>query len=362
MEDSTSLPIARSPLPAAEQSVQPLRLSNVWTFFGCAVFLGVVFLLDVITPPEVAFSYYYAVPVLVVTWFVGRRAGFVFIFLALLLRTYAEIQESTHSVNPAITVINVATRTFALFMAVMLLSSLRNFSTRLGTMVEERTHALRQMATRLAEAEDSERRRLAGDLHDGLSQMLSLLKLNLSAALAEQPAESPARQRTHDAIEMVNDLIQKSRTLTFDLHPAMLDHLGLVPTLRQFGEDFARRADLEVTINEEGTHGPPDATVTRHLFRSVKELISNAARHGHAKQIVVSVHWTADSLRLTVDDDGQGFDSTHPLAPAADKGLGLPSINERLRSLGGSMSIESTRQTGTRVALEVPLTAKEPHT
>jgi signal transduction histidine kinase len=360
MENSTSLPSAHSSLPADERPQQPLRLpntrlSNAWAILGCAVFLGLIFFLDVITPADIAFSYYYAVPVLAVTWFVGRRAGFVFIVLALVLRTWAEVQESPHSTTHVAAAVNFTTRTFALVMAVMMLASLKNFSTRLGIMVEERTDALRQMATRLAEAEDTERRRLAGDLHDGLSQMLSLLKLHLSAALTEQPAESVAGRQIQEAIGMVNDLIQKSRSLTFDLHPAMLDHLGLVPTLRQLGEDFARQTRVEMTIDEEGTPRPLDVNVARHLFRSVKELMSNAARHGHAGQIVVSVHWMADSLRLTVDDDGDGFDPKHPIAPDARKGLGLPSINERLLSLGGSMSIESDRQTGTRVALEVPL-------
>jgi signal transduction histidine kinase len=242
---------------------------------------------------------------------------------------------------------------------VLLLSSFKDLSTRLGVMVGERTRELRRLATRLAEAEDSERLRLATDLHDGLGQMLLVLKLNLSAVLVDLPAETDGARRVGHAMETVDDLIHKSRSLTFDLHPVMLDHLGLVATLRQYGEDFARQANLEIMIDEQGTPRPLDVAVARHLFRSLKELLTNAVRHGRARQIVISVHWMSDHLRLLVDDDGVGFDSTRALAPSASKGLGLPSIHERLRSLGGSMDVESSSRIGTRVVLEVPLAAGE---
>src|SRR5450432_1555306 len=104
-----------------------------------------------------------------------------------------------------------------------MLSAFRNLSMRLESRVEERTRALRRLASQLSETEDSERRRLAYDIHDGFGQILSVLKLNLAAALPEIP--EGGRQRISDAVTMVNDLIERSRTLTFDLYPAMLDHL-----------------------------------------------------------------------------------------------------------------------------------------
>jgi signal transduction histidine kinase len=354
---TSSIPLNSS--HGVEQLLQRMRLPASLTVIGAILFVGIVFSLDCKTPPAVAFSYYYELPVLVVTWFAGRRAGFAFVGLTLLLWTTAEVHDHLYSERTEIVFINLTTRTFALSIAVVLLSSLKNLSTRLSLLVEERTQALRRMAARLEEAEDSERRRLATDLHDGLGQILSLLKFNLSAALSECPAQDPVASRISDAIAMLNDLIQKSRTLTFDLHPAMLDHLGLVPTFRQFGEEFSRRARVEVTINEEGAHPPLDAIVARHLFRSVKELVNNAARHGNARQIVISVHWLPGSLRLVVDDDGRGFDATRVLMSEASKGLGLPSINERFRSLGGSMAIESNDRIGTRVVLDVPLPQTE---
>jgi len=358
MEQANTGSIAYENPPSPNEPLRRLRLSAVVALVASTLFVVAVAATDYLTPPMFGFSYYYAVPILVVTWFVGRRAGVFFIALTLTLWTWAEFGENTYGSAYTVGVINVITRAFALFIAVLLLTALKNLSTRLGILVDERTAALRQMATRLAEAEDLERRRLATDLHDGLSQVLSLLKLNLSAALGDCPGNAPVATRIQDAIGTVNELIQKSRTLTFDLHPAMLEHLGLAPTLRQYGEDFARQSNIEVTLNEEGAHRPLDLVMAQHLFRSLKELMSNAARHGNAKQIVISAHWMPDMLRLVVDDDGRGFDPTFAMAPDARKGLGLPSINERMRSLGGSMRIESNPKTGTRVVLEVPLAHK----
>jgi signal transduction histidine kinase len=324
------------------------------TFILAASLLFLVFVayLDYVTPPPVGFSYYYAAPVLVVTWYFGMRAGFAMIVVTLALWGFAAssgISDPRH----LILIFNTATRAFALAMAVWLLSEFKNLSTNLGEMVTKRTGDLQQLATRLAAAEDFERKRLAEDLHDGLGQMLSLLKLNLSAAASETDP-SLASERVKDAVAVVDELIRKSRTLMFDLHPAMLDHLGLVPTLLRFSEDFANHVNAEITVNEEGNSRALDATVVRHLFRSTKELMSNAARHGHAGQIVVSVYWLPESLRLVVDDDGRGFDSRGIFSPQASKGLGLPSIHERLLSLGGKMGIESTLGIGTRVVMEIP--------
>jgi signal transduction histidine kinase len=319
---------------------------------GSLVFLAVVTYLDIATPPSVGFSYFYAVPPLVITWYLSRRAGFLIAGVTLLVWAYAEASDPRYGTE-WITVYNTATRALALALGVWLLSEFQNLSRNLGELVSQRTRDLQHLATRLAAAEDSERKRLAEDLHDGLGQMLSLLKMNLNAAASETDCQR-ASDRIKDAVAVVDDLIRKSRTLMFDLHPAMLDHLGLVPTVRRFGEEFGNQVKAEITVNEEGSSQPLNGIVVRHLFRSIKELISNAARHGGARQIVVSVFWMPQSLRLVVDDDGRGFDSTRIFTPHESKGLGLPSIHERLLSLGGKMGIESTVGVGTRVVMEMP--------
>ena len=200
--------------------------------------------------------------------------------------------------------------------------------------------------------------RLATDLHDGLGQMLLLLKLNLSAMFSESQDNADNSSRIRQAIDMVDNLIHKLRTLTFDLHPVMLDHLGLVPTLRQFGEDFARQTNIELTINEEGATAA--GSRRRPASLQVAQGIDRQCRPTRPGQTDCCQRLL--DARFTEADRGRrrpGIRLHASTGAEVHKGLGLPSINERLRSLGGSMEIESNTQTGTRVVLELPLVARE---
>jgi signal transduction histidine kinase len=101
------------------------------------------------------------------------------------------------------------------------------------------------------------------------------------------------------------------------------------------------------------------APLANYLFRAIKELLHNAARHGQAEQIVASLHWDIESLRIVIDDDGRGFEPARVLEPGGAAGLGLAGIRERMLALGGTLRIESTPGQGTRAALEVPLEAQQ---
>jgi signal transduction histidine kinase len=349
---------------AGESSTNPRwfalpRLSKRSAVVASMTLLVMIGYADRMTGPELHFSLFYVFPVLLVTLFAGRRAGYLMAIICAVSRLIVELTGHAIYTRPIMAYWNTATRLCLFLLAASLLASFKDLSARLEAMVADRTKALRQLASQLSETEDLERRRLAHDIHDGFSQMLSVLKLNLAAALPEQQDHSPSNSRINDAITMVNELIQRARTLTFDLHPAMLDHLGFVPTLRQFGEQFGRQADLEVTVNEEGTPKPLPGVMANYLFRSIKELLNNAAKHGHARQIVASMYWSADRLRIVIDDDGSGFDPSVVFAPNVTKGLGLAAIHERLLSMGGSLRLESNVGTGTRVVLEVPLAGQE---
>ncbi|HET6247238.1 MAG TPA: sensor histidine kinase, partial [Tepidisphaeraceae bacterium] len=325
-----------------------------------AAILVLVAYLDSVTDPELSFAFWYFLPVVLVTWYVGRRAGYVTAVICEATWLFSEVYFGAASYKRANMAYWNAMLGLAFFLvSVPIMSGFRELGTRLASMVEERTRSLRRISAQLSAAEDSERRRLAYDIHDGFSQNLSVLKMNLAAALPQTPEGSVSRQRIADALGMVNDLIDRSRTLTFDLHPAMLDHLGLVPTLRRYGDHFARQANVEVIVSEDGTPRKLPSPIANYLFRSIKELFGNAARHGQAKQIVAAVHWTDDQVRIVVDDDGGGFDARNVFEPGADKGLGLAGMRERLISLGGNLRLESTAGQGTRVVLEIPQVTQE---
>jgi signal transduction histidine kinase len=139
----------------------------------------------------------------------------------------------------------------------------------------------------------------------------------------------------------------------------MLDQFGLVPTLRRHAEQFAGRANVEVLISEEGNPRPLSDRIANYLFRSVKELLNNAVKHGHAKQIIARFFWEENGIRVVVDDDGGGFDTADLAVPDIQRGLGLAGIRERLTSLGGNLKLESTGGEGTRVMMELPWVRKE---
>jgi PAS domain S-box-containing protein len=214
---------------------------------------------------------------------------------------------------------------------------------------------LRKLAGRLSAAEDAERRRVAQDIHDSIGQTLSVVKLNLESAARGSAGRRAEPGSLARSLELLDDLIEQTRSLTFDLYPAMLDDLGLLPTLRWFGEQFRARTGIGVTVTDNGRVPPLPTAVANYLFRAVKELLANAAKHGQAREALVAVHGREDGLRIVVADDGCGFEPTAALAPGRRRGLGLAGIRERVVSLGGRFFVESCPGQGTEVILEVPL-------
>lgn len=262
----------------------------------------------------------------------------------------AELNGPAHYTRLSHAVFNTFTRLMVLLLTAFMLSAFKDLSSRLVELVDQRTRALRDLSIRLSQAEESERSRIAHDVHDGLGQVLTLLKLNLGNAIAEYSKASLPTQRLEELVALVSSLIDHSRTLTFDLHPTMLETLGLLPTLRQYAEQFSRQTQVEVTISEAGKCGQPPAVLSGYIFRATKELMTNAVKHGHASQIVVSVFWKNKSVRVMVDDDGAGFDPAS-VAPGVGKtGIGLAGIRERIQALQGALTIESVLGGGTRGA------------
>lgn len=314
--------------------------------------------IDWATGPEIHFSLFYVIPVLLTAWFVGGRAGYAMAVLSAGVRLWVDLRGHGDLARASIAYWNTSIRLACFLAASGLLSAFKNLRDRLESRVVERTRSLRLLGAQLSETEALERRRLAHDIHDDFGQTLTALKLNLAATLAGLPEGTPARQHAGEAVKMVTDVIHRSRTLTFDLHPTMLEHLGIVATLRHFAAEFHRRTGVEMIVNEEGMPGPLPELIAGYLFRSVKELVTNAAKHGLAGQIILSIYWGNQRLRIIVDDDGSGFDPATRLAPGV-KGLGLAGIRERMLTLDGTMRLESDPGHGARVVMELPYGVEE---
>jgi PAS domain S-box-containing protein len=220
---------------------------------------------------------------------------------------------------------------------------------------------LRALTAELLMAEERERRKIAAGLHDSVGQILAFLKIELGdlqrASLSKESMNAIRHIR-----EQVEQAIRQTRTLTFEMSPPELYTLGLGPAVEELARRFTEARNLKCSVED---YGPP-TRLTDHanilLYRSVRELLVNAAKHAQAEAVKISIHQVDDGVRITVEDDGVGFDtawlnSTLPCKPA---GFGLFSIRERLTHIGGRLDIQSGSGKGTKVTLLAPLEWKEP--
>lgn len=209
--------------------------------------------------------------------------------------------------------------------------------------------ARRRTASRASEdAEARERRDLGRDLHDGVSQSLALARTKL-AALRDAAGESDATARLQDVESLIADAEEGTRTLTFRLSPPTLHDVGLAAAAQWLAEDLERRFGLHVAVRDDELPKPLAAEAREALYRSLRELLINVARHARTDKASVRLAREGETLTVTVEDAGIGFD------PEATRGFGLVSVRERLEGLGGRLEIESDRQRGTRVCMVAPL-------
>jgi two-component system CheB/CheR fusion protein len=225
----------------------------------------------------------------------------------------------------------------------------------------EQTSKLRALSAALALAEERERRALARDLHDDLGQLMAVIAVK--AAVVQRQKMPVALKRAVDecvgAVEMAN---RKLRTMALQLNPPMLDQLGLVPALEWMADEIHQTYQIEVHVEDDGAPKPMDPAVSATLFRAVRELLINVARHAKVRRATVqTVCNPAGMLDVTVRDAGAGFDVTAALPALAaasltgDVGVGLLGVRERIGYLGGEMQVHSAPGEGTSVLIRVPL-------
>jgi PAS domain S-box-containing protein len=214
---------------------------------------------------------------------------------------------------------------------------------------ETRRRAASQAAE---EAEARERRSLARDLHDAVSQSLSLARTKL-AVLRDAPEGSDVAARLREIESLIADADEGTRTLTFRLSPPTLHDVGLAAAARWLAEDLERRFGLHVAVSDDDLPKPLAAEAREALYRSLRELLINVARHARTDKASVGLTREDHALAVTVEDGGIGFD------PAANRGFGLVSVRERIEGLGGRLEIESGPHRGTRVCMVAPLSATE---
>lgn len=211
---------------------------------------------------------------------------------------------------------------------------------------------LQDLAARLLTAQEEERRRISRDLHDDINQRLAMLVVQVESLDTDLPATAGACSKELRSIQdRLIELSDDVRHLAYQFHPSILDDLGLTVALQRLVEDCAARANFQGTFEVHLAPRPVPQEVSTCLYRIAQECLANVMKHAQATRVLVSLSSTADTVSLTVEDNGVGFD-----APAGtdNRGLGLVSMAERVRLVQGTVTIDSAPQRGTRLHISVP--------
>lgn len=215
----------------------------------------------------------------------------------------------------------------------------------------------RELSGRVITAQEDERRRVARELHDDLSQRLALLSVDVEL-LSRADVEGGNRARLDQMAANVRGLSADMHRLSYELHPAKLDQLGLVAAVQGWVRDLARQSAVAIDFEAADLPATIGAEARLCLYRIVQEALNNVVRHSGATSARVRLSASDGSVRLEVTDDGRGFDVA---AARSTAGLGLVGMRERVRLVRGTLSVRSTPGSGTRIDVAVPVTQHVPH-
>lgn len=217
--------------------------------------------------------------------------------------------------------------------------------------LREAGEQVRALSSHIEDEINLERKRIAGDVHDQLGQMLTAIKLEIQVLRAQHGGLLPVNEAAGRLLEKVESTIEITRNIALNLRPSVLD-LGLVPALEWLAEDFSLRTEIACTVRAAATEIDLSDKAANELFRIVQESLTNVTRHAQASRVRISLEANATLLLLLVDDDGCGFDP----AQARSKGhFGLLGMQERALRLRADLAVESRPGAGTRVRLSLPL-------
>jgi PAS domain S-box-containing protein len=204
----------------------------------------------------------------------------------------------------------------------------------------------RKLAAQI-EGQENERKRIAKDLHDGLGQMLSAIKMNVNIV-----TDNPEKSR--DLNKLLDEAIQETKRISENLLPSKIRDFGLVPNLKTLCQEVEQATRIPVAFHKLGEISKLTDVAKINLYRIAQEGINNAVRHGQPSHIVVQLNEDDDKLTLTIEDDGKGFNPEVNEENSRSKN-GLVNMRDRTRILNGTITIESDTNRGTLIMVEAPL-------
>jgi signal transduction histidine kinase len=222
----------------------------------------------------------------------------------------------------------------------------------------ENARDLQRLSSQLLTAQDQERRSIARELHDEVGQVLTAIKVELSLAQHAIEAAGGPLNLLEDARSITDGALHAVRDLSHLLHPSLLDDLGLPAAIDWYSKGFARRHGIHVTLLHERMQERLSPEVESAAYRIVQEALTNVAKHAHAHRCSVYLQRLTNTVLVTIEDDGTGFDPASVEEASATRGLGLIGIRERVSQLRGTLRLETVPGKGTRLTVELPAVAR----
>jgi len=213
--------------------------------------------------------------------------------------------------------------------------------------------ALANVSRKLIEVQEQERTRIGRELHDDIGQRLGLLAVEFQQ-LRDSLKSSTVRSRMDELQKQISGIAADVQTLSHELHSAKLQYLGISGAVRGFCREFGEQQKVTVDVGTHDLPTPLSADISLCLFRVLQEALHNSAKHSGVRHFEVRLWGTPDAIHLTVKDSGAGFDRE---AVKSSQGLGLISMEERLKIVNGTLSIDSQPKRGTTIEARVPVDA-----
>ncbi len=220
----------------------------------------------------------------------------------------------------------------------------------------ERERELREMSLVMVRLQEEERKRFAREIHDGLSQVLTVLKINTELTIKYfNEHQEKATQYLQEVLTLANEAEIEAKRLANDLRPAILDDFGLKAAIKLHATNYERRTGITIDLNLPFYEIRFDPTIETSVFRIVQELLANVAKHAQATKVTIQFLVREGLLALIVSDNGKGFDSMHIDDREKTLHHGLRNMRERVEFFGGTFRVESVKGRGSEILMEIPI-------
>ena len=218
--------------------------------------------------------------------------------------------------------------------------------------LHERARLQRDFARQLLAAQESERRRIAGELHDSLSQDLLVMKNRAMIALRSVDAAHAVRPHIEEIVDVATQAARNAREISHNLRPHQLDHLGLTAAVRDLAARASAAGGIDITVDASDVDRLLGAEEGIHVYRILQEALNNVMKHASARHVSIVLRALDEGVAVSVTDDGRGFEL------ARGFGFGLNGIGQRVQLIGGRMDVRSSPGAGSTIEVVLPRTAE----